>query len=248
MRQIRKEAYGEDIGQHSWVSAAELRAHMKDLNLSSDSMVLDFGCGPCGPLTFLAKETGCKMVGIDLSAAALTAGTTQAQELGVSDSIELRQADGNSPLEFEHKFDAIVAFDVVLHLRNRAVVFERFPSLLRPKGKLLITDAGILTGPISNEEVYLRSVNGFTQFAPIGFNEAILESCGFKVLAVRDLTDGVIQNASGRLRARQNHSEELIQIEGPDTFDEQQKYLEVLILLSQRKALSRFAYLVELES
>jgi hypothetical protein len=25
MRQIRREAYGEDIGQHSWVGAAELR-------------------------------------------------------------------------------------------------------------------------------------------------------------------------------------------------------------------------------
>jgi hypothetical protein len=31
--------------------------------------------------------------------------------------------------------------------------------LLAPTGKLLITDAGVITGPISNEEVERRSVN-----------------------------------------------------------------------------------------
>ena len=29
MRQIRREAYGEDIGQHSWVGADELRGDIR---------------------------------------------------------------------------------------------------------------------------------------------------------------------------------------------------------------------------
>ena len=33
MREIRREAYGEDIGQHSWVGAAELRCDAMRLGL-----------------------------------------------------------------------------------------------------------------------------------------------------------------------------------------------------------------------
>jgi len=50
MRQIRREAYGEDIGQHSWVGADELR---------HDARRLGLGSGPCGPLTFLISNFGC---------------------------------------------------------------------------------------------------------------------------------------------------------------------------------------------
>ena len=55
MRTIGREAYGEDIGQHSWVSADELRADMQRLKLCSSSRCLDLGCGPCGPLSFIVS-------------------------------------------------------------------------------------------------------------------------------------------------------------------------------------------------
>ena len=54
MRQIRREAYGEDIGQHSRVGSEELRGDMHRLGLAPSSRLVDLGCGPCGPLTFVA--------------------------------------------------------------------------------------------------------------------------------------------------------------------------------------------------
>src|SRR5215470_9838554 len=54
-RRLREEAYGEDIGQHSWVTAAELREDIPRLRLSVSSRLLDLGCGPCGPLTFIVS-------------------------------------------------------------------------------------------------------------------------------------------------------------------------------------------------
>lgn len=117
--------------------------------------------------------------------------------------------------------------------------------MLSRRGKLLFTDAGVVTGPISSEEIRLRSINGYSQFVPLGYNESILEETGFKILSVTNLTEGVIQNASGRMKARANHAKELIEIEGEEKFQEQQSYLEVVVALSERKALSRFAYLAE---
>src|SRR5436305_13113954 len=65
MRRIRVEAYGEDIGQHSWVSAPDLRADIARLRLAPAHRLLDPGCGPCGPLTFVAAEVGCRGTGAD---------------------------------------------------------------------------------------------------------------------------------------------------------------------------------------
>lgn len=74
MRQLRQEAYGEDIGQHSWVTADELRADLSRLALASSSRLIDLGCGPCGPLAFLVQSVGCHATGTEISAAALAAG------------------------------------------------------------------------------------------------------------------------------------------------------------------------------
>jgi len=82
MRQIRLEAYGEDIGQHSWVSADELRGDAVRLGLNKRSGLLDLGSGPCGPLTFLISHSGCTGVGLELSPSAIEVGRSRAVALG----------------------------------------------------------------------------------------------------------------------------------------------------------------------
>src|SRR4029079_9159524 len=58
MRRVRGAAYGEDIGQHSWTGADELRRDIGRLPLTARSRFLDLGCGPGGPLTFLLRTLG----------------------------------------------------------------------------------------------------------------------------------------------------------------------------------------------
>src|ERR1700760_1443947 len=64
-RQLRQEAYEEDIGQHSWVTADEFRFDIGRLSLTTSSRLLDVGCGPCGPLVLAVKSTGCMGTGLD---------------------------------------------------------------------------------------------------------------------------------------------------------------------------------------
>jgi len=58
MRRVRSEAYGEDIGQHSWVTARDLRGDIDRLKLAPTDHLLDVGCGPCGPLTYVLSAVG----------------------------------------------------------------------------------------------------------------------------------------------------------------------------------------------
>lgn len=55
----------------------------------------------------------------------------------------------------------------------------------------------------------------------------------------------VLKNATGRLAAMHAHRAELEQLSGASSVSDQQDYLEALIDLSRRKAVSRFMYLAE---
>jgi SAM-dependent methyltransferase len=246
MQELRREAYGEDIGQHSWVTAEEFQENIPLLKLSRASRLLDLGCGPAGPLTFIVGQVGCHGAGADVSAKAISAGRARVASLQLDKLVTLQEADLNEPLPFASgSFDAVISLDTILHLRDRLSVFQEVARVLIPTGKFLFTDAGVVTGAISDEEIRWRSLHGCTQFVPPGFNEKMLELSGFRVIDRTDRTASLLKTATGRLTARLAHRKEIEQLEGRDSFEQQQRYLETVLTLSQRGALSRIAYLAE---
>jgi cyclopropane fatty-acyl-phospholipid synthase-like methyltransferase len=246
MRQLRAEAYGQDIGQHSWVTAEDLLANLPKLNLSPQSRLLDLGCGPGGPLTYVAARTKCQAVGLDVSANAIATARNRAVSLGLSERITLQQADLNEVLPFTAAyFHAVLSIDVVLHLHDREAVFREVFRVLAPGGTFLFTDAGVITGPVSSEEIKRRTPHGYAQFVPPGTNEQLLERAGFQVTERTDLTLTLIKSASGRLAARASRRSELETLEGHSAFEQQQQYLQTVLTLAQRAALSRIMYVAK---
>jgi tRNA U34 5-methylaminomethyl-2-thiouridine-forming methyltransferase MnmC len=82
-------------------------------------------------------------------------------------------------------------------------------------------------------------------FTAAGFNQQALHEAGFRVLETEDRTASVLQNATGRLRARLAYRQELEQTEGVESFDRQQTYLQAVAALSRERVLSRVMYLAE---
>lgn len=246
MRQLREQAYGEDIGQHSWVTADELRADLERLSISASSRLLDLGCGPCGPLVFALRRTACTGTGLEASAAALASGQARADAAGVGKRIELLHTDLDLPLPCRSaSFDAAIALDVVLHLRDRKAFFDEVARVLVTNGKFLFTDAAVVCGAISNLEVDLRSMNSYAQFAPPGFNERMLAAAGFRLVGTEDRTASVLRNAGGRLRAVLAHRAALEAAQGAQAVARQQRYLETVVAMAERGALARVMYLAE---
>lgn len=245
-KKVRAAAYARDIGQHSWVSAEELEAIGPRLGLSSASRILDLGCGPGGPLTFLAQETGCHGVGIDLSDAAVEAGGVRSLALGLRDQVSFQQGDLNQPLPFQdHSFDAVMSLDVILHLSDRRKLFGDVARVLKPGGMFFFTDAGVVTGTLSDEERRRRALTAPLQFVAADFNTNALVQAGFRLIDHHDSTGNVVTVVSGRLSARARHENELRAREGESEFARQQLYLQTVADLSRRRALSRISYLAQ---
>jgi ubiquinone/menaquinone biosynthesis C-methylase UbiE len=241
MRRFRELAYGEDIGQHSWTSAAEIRDFCASMRPKGS--IIDFGCGAGGPLTCIVQSTEGSGTGCDISEPALEAARGRAKQMGLSDRVSFFRADCDAPISLaSNQFDTAISIDVLLHLRDRCEFLRQVNRVLKPGGTFIFTDAGIETGVMTDAERKRRTLFGHTEFVRQGVNERSIATAGLMIEGVVDSTSVLITNASGRLRARQVLSKELSSLEGAETFRKQLSYLETVVDLAQRGVLSRFTY------
>jgi methylase of polypeptide subunit release factors len=91
--EIRLETYGEDYGQTSWVTTAESHEIPKFLKLTNQSSVLEIGCGSGGYAVHLAKDIGCRIVGLDINAEGVRNANVLAEQAKVGARAGFQQFD-----------------------------------------------------------------------------------------------------------------------------------------------------------
>jgi SAM-dependent methyltransferase len=164
--------------------------------------------------------------------------------MGLSDRSEFLPGNAAARLPLEDaSVDVVTCFDAINHLPERLRVLIEWRRVLRPGGRLLITDPIVLTGPISNAEVAIRASIGFFLFVPPGTDEALLGEAGYRVERVEDRTPNMASNAEGWFRSRERHAADLRAIEGDEGFEGQQRFLETAARLAAERRLSRLAIL-----
>jgi cyclopropane fatty-acyl-phospholipid synthase-like methyltransferase len=241
---VRQEAYGEDLGQSSWLTAREWLEFADQLGVGPGADVLEVGSGSGGPAVYLATARKCRITGVDINEHGVRNARALADSRGLSERVHFEVVDASQPLPFVgESFDAIVSNDAMCHLTSRVAVLREWYRLLRPGGRALFTDAMVLTGIVSHEELATRSSIGFYLFVPPGANEAMLREAGFAVLSVQDVTSNAAEIAERWHDARARHREPLIAREGEANFQGLQRFLRCVHTLSVEKRLSRYAYL-----
>jgi SAM-dependent methyltransferase len=243
-QEIRREAYGQDLGQNSWLTAAELLKFAHWLELMPGRRLLDVSCGSGGPALHMAKATGCQVLGIDNHEQAVANAKALTHGEGLTEQASFDRLDASQPLPFSAaSFDAVTCIDAVNHFPDRRMVFSEWTRVLKPGGRLVVTDPIVVTGPLTHAEIAARSSIGFYLFVPPGEDERLLRVVGLELLMVEDLTEMVAQVARGRRKAREGRASALRQIEGDTTFEGQQEFLRVAESIAAERRLSRFAFL-----
>lgn len=243
---VRRETYGVDIGQTSWTSAAEYVRIVEWLALSAESHVLEVASGSGGPALHLARETGCRVTAVDVNEHAMSTASAAAEREGLADRVTFQRADAMKRLPFaDASFDAVLCVDAMNHLPNRLDVLREWWRVLRPGGRGFFTDPVAITGPVTSEELALRSSIGLFVFVPEGMNRELIEAAGLRLVHREDLSlDGA--RMAGRWRdARAGHREDLMRIEGEDRFEGLQHFLDTVHTLMGERRLSRIGYVVE---
>jgi SAM-dependent methyltransferase len=243
---VRQYAFGEDIGQSSWLTATEWLRFADLVQVSEHSHVLEVGSGSGGPAVYLASARRCDVTGIDINEHGVRNGQQLAVVRGIADRVTFQVVDASTRLPFPPAtFDAILSNDAMCHISNRLEVLNEWHRVLRPRGRMLFTDAMIVTGLVSQEELATRSSIGFYLFVPPGENERLIRRAGFTVLASRDVTASAEAIAERWHIAREQHRDELVAREGEANFAGLQRFLACVHKLSAERRLSRYCYLAE---
>jgi SAM-dependent methyltransferase len=241
--QVRSETFEEDIGQNGWLTRDEQDLFLSYLSLDSGSKLLDVACGSGGPTLRIARITGCAVNGVDTHGQAIAEARARCDREGLTQRATFEQLDASEVLPLpDASFDGLICVDAVNHLPNRRSVFSDWARLLRPGGHLVFTDPIIVTGPLTNEEIAVRSSVGFFLFVPPGADERLLEEAGFSISEAIDRTENMARIAERWRSARGARSKQLREIEGDATFEGQQRFFEVAARLAAERRLSRFAF------
>ena len=243
---IRHETFGQDIGQNSWLTVEEYDGFISWLQLSPEQHVLEVASGSGGPALYLADRASCHVTGIDNNENGVAEATRAAIDSHQSHRVRFRVADATAPLPFANDtFDALLCIDSMNHSPDRLRVLQEWRRVLLPGRRAVFTDPVVISGPVTNEDLALRSSIGLFLFTPPGVNEHLIETAGFNLLHQVDVTlDAEI--VAGRWgQSRHRHREALIQIEGEERFEGLQKFFGAVHRLTAQRRLTRVAYLVE---
>ncbi len=245
---VRREAWGEDLGQSSWLTAGEWLGFADQLGVGPGTDVLEVGSGSGGPAVYLAAARQCRITGVDINEHGVRNAEALARARGLSERARFQAVDASRPLPFPaESFDGVLSNDAMCHIVNRIAVLRDWGRVLRPGGRTLFTDAMVVTGVVSNEEMATRSSIGFYLFVPPGENERMLREAGLRILAVQDVTANEAEVASRWHDARARHRDALVAREGETNFEGLQRFLRCVHTLSIERRLSRYAYVAEKE-
>ena len=242
---VRAAAFGEDIGQNSWVTAAEYGRFIEWLQLTPASKVLEVASGSGGPALHLAQSTGCHVTGVDVNPSGIATARRAAAEAGAS-RVSFELCDATLPLPFDDgKFDALLCIDSMNHFPNRPKTLRDWRRVLRPGARAVFTDPVVVTGLVTNDELAQRSSIGLFVFAPRALNEEMIVSSGFTLVEQLDMTESAALVSRRWREARERFRDDLQRIEGDERFEGVQKFLGAVHRLTSERRLSRIAYVVE---
>ncbi|MEC3916077.1 methyltransferase domain-containing protein [Nocardia sp. CDC160] len=179
----------EEIYGHGFQSPGGLAGFEKILlsgmSISPGMRVLDIGSGLGGAAFHVAAVTGADVVGVDLA------------EVMVNLANERRNGDSNGHVRFilgsafaeeleKHSFDVIYSRDSLLYEHDKPGLFARCRELLRPGGRLHISDfcAGVRTPEF---EEYI-DVSGYSLPTIEGYAQ-LLSDAGFVEVTRIDLSE-----------------------------------------------------------
>ena len=245
-REIRLETYGEDLGQTSWVTTEESYQIPRLLEVRRDSAVLELGCGSGRYALRIAEEVGCRITGVDINSNGIRNANELAQQSKLNSRVCFEQCDISKTLAFaDGAFDAAFANDVICHIPRRASVFSEVFRVLKPGGRFLFSDALVIGGVVSQEEIATRSSIGYYLFSPPGENERLVTAAGFRVLTLNDTSANAAEIARRWFEARQKKKDELIAVEGSNNFEGLQRFLSCVHRLTSEQRLMRYLYLAQ---
>ncbi|MGB0653642.1 MAG: SAM-dependent methyltransferase [Thermoplasmatota archaeon] len=172
--------------------------------LGPDDHVLDVGCGKGGSAILLAKETGCRVTGWDVSPDAVAAAKAAAAAAGLAERVTFEVLPDGALPPGAGAFDAVLSECTLCLLGDQATTLSALHDHLRPGGRLLLSDVTVEDGAPGEA---FRNAAGFVACLGGAGPDALLQdavaAAGFD-LTWHDNRPALLAALRDRIRSRVN--------------------------------------------
>jgi arsenite methyltransferase len=182
-------AYGSDaarflLGDSFHPGGTDLTLELCSLlKLRSESLVLDVASGKGTSAFAIAERFGCRVVGVDLSQANVEESNAEAVKRGLQERVSFRLADAEALPFAEGSFDAVLCECAFCTFPDKAVAAAEFARVLRPGGRVGISDLTRVRGPLPELDGLLAWIACIGDAQPLERYTAWLTQAGFTIIA-----------------------------------------------------------------
>jgi ubiquinone/menaquinone biosynthesis C-methylase UbiE len=146
--------------------------------------LLVVGCGIGSSLVFIARQFGCRITAIDLSAGMIARAEEMVKRHGLENQITLKVGDAQK-LSFEdNHFDAVIAESVNAFLPDQPQGMREYVRVTKPGGYVGINEVTWIKEPTVEIEEYARTIMAGAKFRNAAGWKDLLVNAGLEELVV----------------------------------------------------------------
>ena len=186
--QVTGKDYPEEFAHISFLRLAPLRELATGLNIEAGQLLVDLACGAGGPGLWVAKQSGARLVGRDLSPVAVERATERVTGLGMEGRAEFGvgsfEQTGLSP----GSADAVMTVDALQYAPDKTKAVAEVARILRPGGRFAFVAFELDAERIAGLPVWED---------PVGNYRPLLAQAGFDILRYEQLASWRDQVTAG---------------------------------------------------
>lgn len=191
--------YDDDHTSHREAMANSNKVYADKLDVDETETMLDIGTGRGGFPTHVAADRGADVHGIDIDPLHVSEARANARERDVSGSTEFGVGDYHDIPYPDDTFDTVSGIETVCHSERKERVLEEIRRVLKPGGRLMISDGFMgrtsLTEPEAEKMRTVLDGWAVPDFAHISEFRETLEALGFTDVTFDDHYDQIIPSS-----------------------------------------------------
>ncbi len=142
-RRIGREAYGDDYPEEadpfSTVTLTDLRRIAHELRVGPGQTFADIACGHGGPGLWVTRETGARLVGIDISQVAIEQARRRAEAFGLAGRAAFIVGDAAATSFSSASLTSVMSVDAFWLFPDKPSAAAEIARILQPGGRLVFT-------------------------------------------------------------------------------------------------------------
>jgi ubiquinone/menaquinone biosynthesis C-methylase UbiE len=164
--------YPEAFAHISFLPLAQLRALAAGLQLDAGHLLVDLACGAGGPGLWVAKESGARLVGRDLSLVAVRRAAERVAGLGMAGRAAFEQGSFEQTGLASGSADAVMTIDALQYAPDKANALAEVARILRPGGRFAFVAFELEAARVAGLGVWADPVRDY---------RPLLERAGFAI-------------------------------------------------------------------